>query len=169
MIVRVTVLALVLSPLGLAKKKPSQDLEKYFAGSTADTALLFQLEKDLWELVVRYNDSSATGRDRERISQFLSESNIEEVVREDSLSHVSHPLNAYHSLKRTTSLWQALVGSLSAQNKLKKAKQIIRKFPETEDFEEGAAFGLMTLQHYYNIPHEVVDIDLRQSGTDYHR
>ena len=68
---------------------------------------------------------------------------------------MSHPLNAYHCLKRTTSLWQPMVGKLSEQNKLKKAKQILRKFPETEDFEEGGAFGLLTLQHYYNISYEV--------------
>ena len=48
-----------------------------------------------------------------------------------------------------------MVGKLSEQNKLKKAKQILRKFPETEDFEEGGAFGLLTLQHYYNISYEV--------------
>ena len=69
---------------------------------------------------------------------------------------MSHPLQAYHCLKRSTSLWQSLVGDLSKQSKLKKAKQVMRKFPETEDFEEGGAFGLMTLQHYYNISYEVL-------------
>ena len=163
-------LMVLLSPLTVSKRKSSQDLEKYFAASTEDTAVLFQLEKELWEVIKRYNESSATSRDRERISQFVTESHFDkvnitiefpldcnpwQVVAEDSLSHVSHPLKAYHCLKRSTSVWQSFLTDLSGQSKLKKAKQIMRKFPETEDFEEGAAFGLMTLQHYYNISYEV--------------
>ena len=138
-----------------AKKRAGQDLEKYLAASTQDTASLFQLEKDLWAMILAYNQSLATAQDRERISQFMLETNIDKIITQDSLAHVSHPLQAFHCLKRTTSQWQQLMGRLSLQNKLKKAKQILRKFPEKEDFEEGAAFGLMTLQHYYNISYEV--------------
>ena len=138
-----------------AKKRAGQDLEKYFAASTEDTATLFQLEKDLWELILSYNQSLATAEDRQRISKFLLETNIDQIIHEDSLTHVSHPLQAYHCLKRTTSQWHQCLERLSQQNKLKKAKQILRKFPEKEDFEEGGAFGLMTLQHYYNISSEV--------------
>ena len=156
-LLEVTVILLLSSPQTCrAKKRAGQDLEKYFAASTEDTAKLFQLEKDLWGLILSYNQSLASAEDRQMISQFVSETNIEKVVEEDSLTHVSQPLQAYHCLKRTTSKWPQWVGRLSAQNKLKKAKQIIRKFPEKEDFEEGGAFGLMTLQHYYNISYEVL-------------
>ena len=153
---RVTLLLILLSPRTCgARKRAGQDLEKYFAASTEDLAKLFQLEKELWELILTYNQSLATAEDRERISQFMRETNFEKVVQQESLAHVSHPLQAYHCLKRTTSQWPHWVGRLSLQNKLKKAKQILRKFPEKEDFEEGGAFGLMTLQHYYKISYEV--------------
>ena len=159
---RLTLLLLLTLRTCGTKKRAGQDLEKYFAASTEDTAKLFQLEKDLWGMILSYNQSLASAEDRQMISQFVSETNIEKVVEEDSLTHVSHPLQAYHCLKRTTSKWPQWVGRLSAQNKLKKAKQIIRKFPEKEDFEEGGAFGLMTLQHYYNISYEV----LRTTATN---
>ena len=48
-----------------------------------------------------------------------------------------------------------VIMEMEKQNKLKKAKQILRKFPERSDFEEGAAFGMMTLQLYYNISYDV--------------
>ena len=44
---------------------------------------------------------------------------------------------------------------MEKQSKLKKAKPILRKFPERSDFEEGAAFGLMTIQLYYDISYDV--------------
>ena len=64
-------------------------------------------------------------------------------------------LDAFHALKRTTGLWEEVIMKMEKQNKLKKAKQILRKFPERSDFEEGAAFGMMTLQLYYNISYDV--------------
>ena len=48
-----------------------------------------------------------------------------------------------------------MVPKLEKQTKLKKIKQILRKFPEREDFETGAAFGLMTIQLYQNISYSV--------------
>ena len=171
MIVRVvptlTLLLISLQTCG-GRKRAGQELEKYLAASTEDTATLFQLEKELWQMILSYNQSLATTEDRERISQLVAESNFEEIVQEDSLAHVSHPLQAFHCLKRTTSQWPELVGRLSLQNKLKKAKQILRKFPEKEDFQEGGAFGLMTLQHYYNISYEVWHILEQPTGLMIH-
>ena len=164
---RVAVLLVLLSPPTCgAKKRAGPELEKFVAASTQDTARLFLLERELWELILSYNQSLASPQDRERISQFMLETNIDQFIQQDSLAHVSHPLQAFHCLKRTTSQWHQWVGRLSLQNKLKKAKQILRKFPEQEDFEEGGAFGLMTLQHYYNIPYEVGRTTLDFSGSD---
>ena len=64
-LLEVTVILLLSSPQTCrAKKRAGQDLEKYFAASTEDTAKLFQLEKDLWELVLTYNQSFATAEVR---------------------------------------------------------------------------------------------------------
>ena len=81
MTVRASLLLLLSSHLTVSRRKSSQDLEKYFAASTEDTAKLFQLEKDLWELVLRYNDSSASMADRERIRQFVSQSHFDKVLK----------------------------------------------------------------------------------------
>ena len=79
MTVRASLLLLLSSTLTVSRRKSSQDLEKYFAASTEDTAKLFQLEKDLWELVLTYNQSSASIADRERIRQFVSRSHFDKV------------------------------------------------------------------------------------------
>ena len=76
---RIAWLMILLSQVADSKRKSSQDLEKYFAASTEDTAVLFQLEKELWEVIKRYNESSASTQDRERISQFVTESNFDKV------------------------------------------------------------------------------------------
>ena len=47
---RIAWLMILLSQVADSKRKSSQDLEKYFAASTEDTAVLFQLEKELWEV-----------------------------------------------------------------------------------------------------------------------
>ena len=70
---RIAWLMILLSQVADSKRKSSQDLEKYFAASTEDTAVLFQLEKELWEVIKRYNESSASTQDRERISRLLSD------------------------------------------------------------------------------------------------
>lgn len=138
-----------------SKKNLSQDLEKYVAASTEDLARLFQLEKDMWLHLKAYQSKDATVGDTEVINKFLTDTKFLDIVDDDNLSHVSDPFHAFHCLKRTTVLWEKLISKLSKQSKLKKAKQFLRRYPEREDFEEGGAFGLMTIQHHYNISFKV--------------
>jgi len=135
----------------LCARKAGQDLEKYVAASTEDLARLFQLEKDFWTILQKYRDNDATKKDEASLELFLARTCFDKISSEDNLQHVSNPVNAFHTLKRTTGLWEEILRKMEKQIKLKKAKQILRKFPERSDFEEGAAFGLMTIQMYYNI------------------
>ena len=137
------------------RKQVNQDLEKYFSSSTEDVSKLFQLEKDLWNHLKVYREQSASAKDEDVINEFLENTLLLSVIEEDPLLHVSCPFNAFQCIKRTTRLWEPVITKLGKQNKLKKAKQILRKFPEKDDFEEGAAFGLLTLQLYYNISYSV--------------
>ena len=152
----VIVLALLLTGQGSCKRSTQQDLEKYVAASTEDIARVFQLEKDLWSHLKEYQEGSASNKDVDVINKFLTDTKFTDIVEDDSLEHVSNPFHAYHCLKRTTRLWEKMVLKLSKQNKLKKVKQILRRFPEEEDFQEGAAFGLLTIQLYYNISFTVI-------------
>ena len=131
--------------------RKGQELEKFVAASTEDISKVFKLENELWSHLKIYRDQEASKKDEGLIKNFLLETSFLQVIHEDSLYHVSHPFYAYHCLKRTSFQWDKLIAKLSKQNKLKKVKQILRKFPEVEDFETGGAFGLMTLQLYYNI------------------
>ena len=133
------------------RKQSNNDLEKYVAASTEDISRVFDLEKELFKLVKQYEVREASDEDITIIETFLDNTKLDHVIEEDSLIHVSDPFHAYHCLKRTTSLWEKFIHKLSKQKKLKKAKQILRRLPEFEDFEEGAAFGLLSIQHYYNI------------------
>ena len=153
---KVMVLALLLTGQGSCKRSAQQDLEKYVAASTEDIARVFQLEKDLWSHLQEYQERSASNKDADVINKFLTDTKFVDIVEDDSLLHVSNPFHAYHCLKRTTRLWEKMVLKLSTQNKLKKVKQIIRRFPEEEDFQEGAAFGLLTIQLYHNISFTVM-------------
>ena len=150
------VLALLLTRQGSCKRSAQQDLEKYVAASTEDIARVFQLEKDLWSHLKEYQEGSASNKDVDVINKFLTDTKFTDIVEDDSLEHVSNPFHAYHCLKRTTRLWEKMVLKLSKQNKLKKVKQLLRRFPEEEDFQEGAAFGLLTIQLYYNISFTVI-------------
>ena len=152
----VMVLALLLTGQGSCKRSTQQDLEKYVAASTEDIARVFQLEKDLWSHLKEYQEGSASNKDVDVINKFLTDTKFIDIVEDDSLEHVSNPFHAYHCLKRTTRLWEKMVLKLSKQNKLKKVKQLLRRFPEEEDFQEGAAFGLLTIQLYYNISFTVI-------------
>ena len=138
-----------------SKKRSSQELEKYVAASVEDLSRLFDLEKELWTIVKNYQKKDSSMKDNEYIEKFFSQTQFEKFCSEPGLKHVSHPVKAFHALKRTTSLWEEMILRLEKQSKLKKAKQILRKFPERSDFEEGAAFGLMTIQLYYNISYDV--------------
>ena len=149
------VVLLVCVEINSAKRNLNQDLEKYVAASTEDLARLFQLEKEMWLHLKSYQSKDASEGDSEVIKKFLSDTNFLDIVDDDSLNHVSDPYQAYHCLKRTTRLWETLITKLSKQSKLKKAKQFLRRFPERDDFEEGGAFGLMTIQHHYNISFRV--------------
>ena len=157
------VLALVLSvciKITSHKRNLNQDLEKYVAASTEDIARLFQLEKEMWSHLRAYQSKDASDDDSEVIDQFLTDTKFSDIVEDNSLDHVSDPFQAYHCLKRTAISWEKLITKLSKQNKLKKVKQFLRRFPERDDFEEGGAFGLMTIQHYYNISYQVTLKDL---------
>ena len=133
------------------RKQGNQDLEKYVSASTEDVSKLFQLEKDLWNHLKVYQEHYASAKDKNVIDEFLEKTQLLLVIEEDPLLHVYKPFNAFHCIKRTSRLWEPLITKLEKQNKLKKSKQILRKFPEIDDFEEGVAFGLLTLQLYYNI------------------
>ena len=159
----VMVLALLLTGQGSCKRSTQQDLEKYVAASTEDIARVFQLEKDLWSHLKEYQEGSASNKDVDVINKFLTDTKFTDIVEDDSLLHVSNPFYAYHCLKRTTRLWEKMVLKLSKQNKLKKVKQLLRRFPEEEDFQEGAAFGLLTIQLYYNISFTVI---MLQNGNN---
>ena len=159
----VMVLALLLTGKGSCKRSAQQDLEKYVAASTEDIARVFQLEKDLWSHLKEYQEGSASNKDVDVINKFLTDTKFTDIVEDGSLEHVSNPFHAYHCLKRTTRLWEKMVLKLSKQNKLKKVKQLLRRFPEEEDFQEGAAFGLLTIQLYYNISFTVI---MLQNGNN---
>ena len=159
----VMVLALLLTGQGSCKRSAQQDLEKYVVASTEDIARVFQLEKDLWSHLKEYQEGSASNKDVDVINKFLTDTKFTDIVEDGSLKHVSNPFYAYHCLKRTTRLWEKMVLKLSKQNKLKKVKQLLRRFPEEEDFQEGAAFGLLTIQLYYNISFTVI---MLQNGNN---
>ena len=146
---------LVLLTITYGKKKANQDLEKYVAASTEDLARVFEMEKEMWKIVKEYQKKDATKKDELIIQNFINETRFEQICDEVSLKHVAHPMNAFQALKRTTKTWEETLLKLEKQSKLKKAKQILRRFPERIDFEEGAAFGLMTLQLYYDIAYQV--------------
>lgn len=154
-------LALLLTLLSIVvrrtdcRKKSSHELEKYVAASTEDLARLFHLEKELWDILKKYQTQEGSKKDAAAIQTFLSQTHFDDFCSEDSLEHVSHPVNGFHTIKRTTGLWEEIIMKMEKQSKLKKAKQILRKFPERSDFEEGAAFGLMTIQLYYDISYDV--------------
>ena len=150
--------------IDLAKRNLSQDLEKYVAASTEDLARLFQLEKDMWLHLKAYKSKDASKGDSEVIEKFLMDTKFLDIVDDDNLSHVSDPFQVFHCLKRTAILWEKSISTLSKQSKLKKVKQFLRRFPERDDFEEGGAFGLMTIQHYYNIPYKVIAFKHFQLG-----
>ena len=154
MLILVVVL-LVCIEINLSKRNLNQDLEKYVAASTEDLSRLFQLEKDMWPHLKAYQSKDASESDRQVIEEFLTDTKFLDIVDHDSLGHVSDPFQAFHCLKRTAVLWEKLISNLSKQSKLKKVKQFLRRFPERDDFEEGGAFGLMTIQHHYNISYKV--------------
>ena len=154
MLILVVILSVCVD-IKLGKRNLSQDLEKYVAASTEDLARLFQLEKEIWQHLKAYQSRDASGDDREMINKFLIETNFLEIVNDDNLGHVSDPFQAFHCLKRATMFWEKLISNLSKQSKLKKVKQFLRRFPERDDFKEGGAFGLMAIQHYYNISYKV--------------
>ena len=147
--------SLVLLTITYGKKKANQDLEKFVAASTEDLARVFEMEKELWKIVKEYQKKDATKNDELIIKTFVNETRFEQICDEASLEYVAHPMNAFQALKRTTKTWEETLLKLEKQSKLKKAKQILRRFPERIDFEEGAAFGLMTLQLYYDIAYQV--------------
>ena len=154
MLILVVVLVVCVE-INLSKRNLNQDLEKYVAASTEDLARLFQLEKDMWLHLKTYQSKEASESEKEVIDKFLTDTKFLDIVDDDSLGHVSDPFQAFHCLKRTAVLWEKLISNLSKQSKLKKVKQFLRRFPERDDFEEGGAFGLMTIQHHYNTSYKV--------------
>ena len=104
------------------------------------------MEKELWKIVKEYQKKDATKKDELIIRTFVNETRFEQICDEASLEHVAHPMNAFQALKRTTKTWEETLLKIGNQNKLKNSKQLSRRFPERFDFEEGASFGLMTLQ-----------------------
>ena len=151
---------------------------KYVASSTHHIQTLFDLEKELVYRLLKGDFSEVFNKiERIRIDSILKNEtgipNLKEfqsnISSKDSESYVKHPINAFHLIKRTTLLWPRILlnydGNREEKNsqtstkpsiKAKEVKMlrtltnfIIRKFPSKDDFYQGAAIGVMTVEKTY--------------------
>ena len=75
---------------------------------------------------------------------------------DDPIKYCSHPINAYHLLKRTTSLWPTLHENITSQALEDVFEEHMGHFPEKDDYKYGGCVGLVNIELYYS-----------QSGTTF--
>ncbi len=138
----------------------ASEWEKFVAASTNDLGRLADEEIKMIDKINTWMYQLETGKtlmrseekhDWSLMNQTLHSLNVEKWKFIDSKDYVSHPINAFHLLKRTTTIWPNLyenITSLSLENLL---EDHIAMFPDADDFNYGACVGLINIEAYYNI------------------
>jgi hypothetical protein len=62
-----------------------------------------------------------------------------------TLEYVAHPINAYHLMKRTSTLWPTFFDDVP-NDVYNDVEDVVEKFPFQSDFAYGATFGLLSIQ-----------------------
>ncbi len=131
----------------------TQEWENYVAASTSDLSRLFNLEKDLIasmdKFVYENTDKPSAKEDVTIARDALDQLKVSSWKHADSLTYVSHPVNAYSLVKRTATLWSNLLED-AGDDLDEVIEDIVIKFPMVDDFEYGAAVGLVNLELYYD-------------------
>ena len=152
---------------------------KYVASSTHHIQKLFDLEKELVYRLLHGDFAQVMGaEDRTKIdiivrkeTGFTSLKNLESILlTEPSENFVKHPVNAFHTIKRTTQLWPQILliqglNEIESETKDNSSRKtitqneakilrtltnfIIRKFPSKDDFFHGTCIGLMIIENTY--------------------
>ena len=101
----------------IGTNKATSEWEKYVASSTNDLSRLFEKENLMinqinhWVYLVESNQIPLTAsikEDLNLVQDTFNSLNLEEWRFDDPLEYCSHPINAYHLIKRTTNLWPNL-------------------------------------------------------------
>lgn len=133
-------------------------LENFVAASTNDLSRLFSREIELidhldnWSYLVRKGEiprSNQVTADSSLVKDILLQLNCTEWRFDDPLDYVSHPINAYHLLKRTTTLWQDFFENTQSKVLEDTIEEYVASFPDIDDFNYGACSGLINIELYY--------------------
>jgi hypothetical protein len=127
------------------------------AASTNDLQRLFSLESELldnldkWMYKVQSGEVKITSlvkEDVNRIEDTYRTHKVSSWRDDDPLSYVYHPINAFHLIKRTTTLWPQLFEdcSLSLEDA---TEEELTRFPALDDLHYGASVGLVNIELYY--------------------
>ncbi len=128
--------------------------EQYVAASTNDLKRLFDIEKEFLSEVDRFvyeskgSPSQQVQKDVEAVTEAFTALNVSQWRQEDSLEYVSHPINAFHLIKRTSLLWPKILEEAS-DDLDDVTEDYLIKFPMIDDLEYGASVGLVNLEMYY--------------------
>jgi len=133
-------------------KVPEPKLEAFVSASTDDLRILCLKEVQLAAAVKQYIHNNGGDKEKTEFEAFRREEQLANISTETCDEYVKHPVHSFHLLKRTTQKWNHLVASFTNSRKLNKIKSVLRGFPEPQDFDYGAHFGLLNVQLYYNIP-----------------
>ena len=132
---------------GLTPEVVSKSRKLHMSSSTEDLANLVLQEFEFVNLLISESDGSKLSHAKKYLSEIDYPVTLEEYP--DPVNYVSHPINAYHLLKRIT---LSLPKLSKFYNETKEFKSLI--LPDKQgknDFLNGATFGLLNLQFHHGL------------------
>ena len=134
--------------------------EKYFAASTNDLSRLFDKEGQLinaiseWTYMIKTNKIPHTESIKEDLKLVKTVFELfkpDEWRFDDPLEYASHPINAFHLLKRTSKLWPEMYENITSESLENLFEEHIAHFPEEDDYKYGACVGMVNIELYYSL------------------
>ena len=80
----------------------------------------------------------------------LDSINVSDWRQAHPLEYVSHPVNAFHLMKRTTVVWPALAEQCTSPSLEAAFEEDLNLLPNYDDFRYGACVGLLNIELYYS-------------------
>ena len=118
---------------------------QHLSSSTEDLKLLFDIEKRLVHHLMTNNVSDVG----DYVSQFKHLSDLQSI---DSEAYVSHPVNAFSLMKRTSKFWEKIRSRLGDDDIFRGGIGMGQvTLPSEKDFLNGAALGIINVQYFHNL------------------
>ena len=132
--------------------------EKFVAASSSDLTKLFEKEvsliSDLYHWTYLINEgkilrTSEIEHDLHVYNKIDADLKINQWVAENPYEYVSHPINAFHLMQRTTQLWPSVFENATTKSLEEIMEETVPQFPDEDDFLYGACVGLVNIELYY--------------------